>query len=171
MTKLSRRCLGLALLLAVAAPISLSAWSRLSGGPGGLRDGSLAPCPDRPNCVCSQETDPLHAIQPIPCEGDPGDAMARMASVLASMPGCEVLVAEEGYLHARFATRLLRFLDDVEVRPDPGAGVLHVRSASRVGHSDLGANRARVDAIRAAYLAADRFAEPLPREASVGARD
>lgn len=114
-------------------------------------DGRLRPCPPSPNCVCSQDEDPRHAIAPLRCTGDPGTVMARLARVIEAMPHTRIETSSPGYLHARFQTPLLRFVDDVELLLDRGAEVVHVRSASRVGYSDFGANRKRVEAIRRAF--------------------
>ena len=67
------------------------------------------------------------------------------------MPGVAIVKEEPGYLYAQCTTRLMKYVDDLEFWADPAAGVLQVRSASRVGRSDLGVNRARVEAIRARY--------------------
>jgi len=62
--------------------------------------------------------------------------------------GGRILEEQPGYLHAIFVSRLFRFVDDLELRLDEGAGVIQVRSASRVGHSDFGVNRKRVERLR-----------------------
>ena len=121
-------------------------------GPASAYDGTrLGACPSSPNCVCSEMTPESPAfIEPwsIPHEVAPEvafEALAGLVSERASIESREPL-----YLHAVFKTRWLRFRDDFEARLDPEARVIHVRSASRLGHSDLGANRARVNKLRAA---------------------
>lgn len=118
----------------------------------GVEGGRLRPCPSSPNCVCSQDEGKA-AIEPFAFEGEPEDAMRRIESVLASAPRAEVVEREPGYLRARFTTPILRYSDDVEFLLDEEGSVLHVRSASRVGHSDLGRNRSRVEELRAAWKA------------------
>ncbi len=112
----------------------------------GVRDGKLAACPGSPNCVSSQATDAGHAIAPIAVSGDPSTAVARLKSVIESMPRTEVIEAKPDYLRAEFTSQLLGFVDDVELYYDGKA--IQVRSASRLGYSDLGVNRKRIEEIR-----------------------
>ncbi len=122
----------------------------------GARDGRLAPCPAKPNCVSSQAADPDHRIAPLPLSGDAAGAMVTLAKVVAAQPGASVVTRNDRYLYATFATPLMGFVDDVEFVADPARGVIDVRSASRLGHSDLGVNRKRVEALRAAFAEATR---------------
>lgn len=105
----------------------------------------LAPPPRSPNCVSSraEPSDAEHHILPLS-----GTTLARVRTVIEAMPRVRIVEATDDYLHAVFTSALFRFKDDVEFEQD-GPDV-HVRSASRVGHSDLGANRKRVEAIRRA---------------------
>jgi uncharacterized protein (DUF1499 family) len=114
----------------------------------GVHDGRLAPCPASPNCVCTQDNDPGHAIAPIPFTGDPVEAMARLKRVLAELPRVEIVKEEGLYLHAEFRSLVFRFVDDVEFLVDPEARVIQFRSASRAGRGDLGVNRRRMEDIR-----------------------
>jgi uncharacterized protein (DUF1499 family) len=114
----------------------------------GLQNGRLRPCPDSPNCVCSFDTDDEHAIAPVDTGDDPPATFQRLRRLLQSMSRVRIVTDEPTYLHAEFTTPLLRFVDDAEFLLDAEAGVIHVRSASRVGHSDLGANRKRVEQLR-----------------------
>jgi uncharacterized protein (DUF1499 family) len=120
----------------------------------GLHDGRLAPCRPTPNCVSSQAdpVDVVHYIAPIPFKGAPVEAMAAVRQAVESMPRAIVVRHEPDYLYARFRSRLLGFVDDVEFAYDARAGVIQVRSASRIGRGDLGVNRARLEAIRALVL-------------------
>jgi uncharacterized protein (DUF1499 family) len=113
----------------------------------------LAPCPNRPNCVSSQAEDAAHRVEPLPLAGTPEQALARLRQVIEAMPRAIVDEVGEAHLRARFRSRVFRFTDDVELRVDTPAGVIHIRSASRVGYSDHGVNRIRVEAIRSRYLA------------------
>ena len=119
----------------------------------GVRDGRLAPCPDRPNCVSSEATDDAHRVAALDFTGDPAAALRRLDQVIAGQDGASIVTRRDGYLHAEFQTRLMGFVDDFEARVDPAAGVIQVRSASRLGYGDLGVNRGRVEAIRAAFRA------------------
>ena len=122
----------------------------------GVRDGKLSPCPSSPNCVSSQAQDERHRVEPLPYAGSGKEAMASLASVLRALPRTTVVTAAEGYLHAESRSAVFGFVDDVELLLDEAAKVVHVRSASRVGRSDLGVNRRRVEAIRARWVAARR---------------
>ena len=128
--------------------IALSVASRKQPDPG-LADGLLQPCPATPNCVCSEYSVEGASIEPLGYTGTAEEAWARLKRVVAETGG-EVMAEQDGYLHAVYKTPLLRFLDDVEFRQDKNQQVIHVRSASRVGRSDFGANRKRVEKIRAA---------------------
>ena len=111
----------------------------------GLDAGRLRACPTSPNCVCSEPgaTGPAHAIEPLPfSQREPAAAWQALQDAIAA-DGGEVVFAAGDYLAATFRTPLFGFVDDLEARLDRDAGVIHLRSASRVGHSDLGANRKR----------------------------
>lgn len=116
--------------------------------PVGLVDGHLRPCPSSPNCVCSQATDAGHAIEPLHFSDDAQFAWMRLKVIIEGLPRTRIVKFDDGYLHVEFTTALLRFVDDVEFQLSADRGLIEVRSASRVGHSDLGANRKRVEMIR-----------------------
>ena len=117
----------------------------------GLQNGKLAQCPDKPNCVLSQDSDEEHAIEPLAFTGTAAEAQAAMQQVIAAYEGekAEVVTAEGHYMYITFTTSLMKYVDDLELLIVPGEKI-HVRSASRVGHSDMGANRKRVESIREA---------------------
>jgi uncharacterized protein (DUF1499 family) len=115
----------------------------------GVHDGALAPCPNKPNCVNSQAREGKHGIAPLRFSGDAGAAMRKLTQVVRAMPRTTVVEARPDYLYAEFSTALMGFVDDVEFYCDGKA--IHVRSASRLGYSDLGVNRKRVEAIREAF--------------------
>ncbi len=115
---------------------------------GGVKEGRLAACPRSPNCVCSQDDRQSHALAPLRYEDDVESAMSRLIEVIRSMRRTAIVKREGPYLHATFTTRIFRFVDDVEFFFDDREKLLHVRSASRVGWSDLGKNRRRVEEIR-----------------------
>jgi len=121
--------------------------------PGELEQGRLMACPNSPNCVCSQDTAPQHAIAPLSFTSDVATARARLLKALATLPRIKILVDQPEYLHATSTTLIMRFVDDLEFLIDPQAKVIHVRSASRLGYSDLGVNRKRVEALRQAWVA------------------
>ena len=117
----------------------------------GVRDDRLGACPDRPNCVSSQVSDEGHAVKPFSVTGDADAAMSRLAALIETQEGARIVTRRADYLHAEYQSKLMGFVDDLELLADRAAHVIHVRSASRLGYSDLGVNRARVEALRAAF--------------------
>lgn len=115
-----------------------------------LPGGRLLPCPSSPNCVSSQAQDASQRVNPLRPPGDPRDAMRSLRRVVESMPRTRLVTATDTYLHVECRSRIFRFVDDLDLLLDPEEGIVHVRSASRLGHSDLGVNRQRVEAIREA---------------------
>lgn len=113
----------------------------------GLIEQRLAPCPDSPNCVSSQATQESRRVKPLRYRGDAVQAKERLLSLLEGMPRVRIQHADAGYIHAEFRSAVFGFVDDVEFYFDP-PGLIQVRSASRVGYSDFGVNRERVEAIR-----------------------
>ena len=114
----------------------------------GVRDSRLSACPDSPNCVSSQAADQRHAIAPLFFSDDGQAALEKIHKILQGWPGVRIISQTPGYLHAEFTSTLFRFVDDVEFVVVPNEGVIHFRSCSRVGYSDLGANRHRMESLR-----------------------
>lgn len=114
----------------------------------GVTNGHLAPCRRTPNCVSSQAdpADSEHCIAPIPFKGSADEAMAAAKRAVESMKRATIVREERGYLYAEFRSKLLGFVDDVELLFDGNA--IQVRSAARLGRRDFGVNRARVEEIR-----------------------
>ncbi len=133
-------------LMAVACRVSFMFFG--AQNPVGLVNGRLRPCPSSPNCVCSQDDDAGHHIEPLRFTSSPREAWDRLQALVKTLPRTRVVARDEHYLHVEFTTFVLRFVDDVEFLLDETNSVIHVRSSSRVGHSDLGANRKRIEAIR-----------------------
>jgi len=119
----------------------------------GAPAGRLAPCPDRPNCVSSQAAPGPQAIAPLTFQGEPAAAMSALAAAIATLPGATIVTVRADYVHAEFASAVMGFVDDGEFALDAGAKVIHVRSAARLGHSDFGVNRQRIETLRAAFAA------------------
>jgi len=109
----------------------------------GIKAGKLTPCPNTPNCVSSQSNDAEHSIQPLPYA-----QIADVKRVVNNMERTTIIEETENYLYAEFKSQLMGFVDDVEFHKDDVNQVIHVRSASRLGKSDLGVNRKRVEEIR-----------------------
>ncbi len=112
----------------------------------GVSQGRLAPCPATPNCVSSDATGE-HAAEPFRLTVDPGRAWRNARDAVAALPRTRIVSETPDYLHAECRSAVLGFVDDLELHLRPGAGVIAVRSASRVGYSDLGVNRRRVEAL------------------------
>ncbi len=109
----------------------------------GVKNDKLTPCPGTPNCVNSQSSDSQSKIAPLPMI-----SMAELKKIVENMERTTIIEETNDYLYAEFKTPLMGFVDDVEFYFDSGQNVIHVRSASRLGKSDLGVNRKRVEEIR-----------------------
>ena len=114
----------------------------------GVTQGKLSPCPDSPNCVSSQSPDPSHFVEPLSYTDSRLEAKARLLKIIASLARTTIITDTPSYMHAEFTSLIFRFVDDVEFYFEEGKNLIHVRSASRVGYSDLGMNRKRIEAIR-----------------------
>jgi uncharacterized protein (DUF1499 family) len=119
----------------------------------GVHDGKLAPCPTTPNCVSSQSSDKEHAAEPFRFSGTTVEAMADLKKVLSGRPRTRIVTATDTYLHVECTSLLFRFVDDVEFWLDESTRTTHLRSASRIGSTDLGVNRKRIEDLRAAINA------------------
>ena len=127
----------------------------------GVANGRLKPPSPTPNSVSSQAAlypdHPQRAyadVAPLPLKNAAGPAsLLALAAVLGAMPGITVVEQRPDYLYAQAETRWMKFTDDLEFWFNPARGVIELRSASRLGRKDFGVNRARIEAIRAAYLA------------------
>ncbi len=120
----------------------------------GVKDGKLSRCPRSPNCVSSQSEDRAHYVKPLEYTGTKEEAMKRIVAVIESMRRTKIVTKTNDYLHAEFRSLIFRFVDDVEFYFDDKGNTIHMRSASRVGYSDLGVNRKRVERIREVFDAA-----------------
>lgn len=111
----------------------------------GIVDGQLAAVPESPNAVSSYSTDQEHGMEPLLFEGTTAQAIALVANVVEAMPRATIVERKTDYLRAEYQSGVFRFIDDVEFLAEENTNRLHFRSASRLGHSDLGANRARME--------------------------
>lgn len=140
---------GIIVLLALA-PAALSVVSRFRIPPLGVRAGRLVPCPDRPNCVCSEIQEKTAAVVPLRFSGEGDRAWTRAVRIVQQMGG-QVIREKTGYLHAVFRSRVYRFVDDLELRLDRKQRVIHLRSAARSGYSDFGINRERAEQLQVLF--------------------
>ena len=112
----------------------------------------LSPCPDKPNCVSSLSTNQKQYIEPLVFSKNHEQAMPQLCSLLESLPGVNILHQDHTYIHAVCRSRIFRFKDDIEFLYDESSHVCHVRSVSRMGHSDFGVNRRRVEKVRKLFV-------------------
>ena len=105
-------------------------------------------CPNSPNCVSSQASDAGHYIAPFKITGKTEDAWAALKRVLSGQSRTVIVDETINTLHAEATSLVFRFVDDINVILDADAGLIHIRSASRVGYADFGVNRKRVEALR-----------------------
>ncbi len=127
--------------------MGLSAWFGATT-PIGLVEGRLRECPSSPNCVCSQTQSPSQAIEPLGFSGSADEAIKRLKAIVLNLPRTRLVGESQVYLHFECRSAVFRFVDDLEFLLDAERNVIHCRSASRVGYSDLGVNRKRVEQIR-----------------------
>jgi len=116
----------------------------------GLMEGRLRPCPDRPNCVCSEDGEIRAWTKPLVFHGSAKRAWEQLQIAIKGMGG-EIQRHSDTYMWATFTTKVFRFVDDMEFRMVDDESIIHVRSASRVGYSDLGLNRRRVEKLRSRF--------------------
>lgn len=111
---------------------------------------TFAPCPDSPNCVSSQAdpNDEIHYVAALPYTGSAMDAKEKLLAIINGQPRTTIVTAQETYLHVEYRSLIFRFVDDVEFYIDEAAKLVHFRSASRLGYSDMGVNRKRMESIR-----------------------
>ncbi|MEM7360833.1 MAG: DUF1499 domain-containing protein [Pseudomonadota bacterium] len=117
----------------------------------GVSNGKLAPMPRSPNAVGTHTDQESKRVADLAMIGSVTETKQHILACLQKMGGNVVQSETDTYVHAVFTTRLMRFKDDVEFYIDEANQQVHFRSASRVGHSDLGANRKRYNAFRALY--------------------
>ncbi|MDQ7058754.1 MAG: DUF1499 domain-containing protein [Ghiorsea sp.] len=135
--------------LGIVAYIVMAVMSQKMPDNLGLQDGVLRPCPESPNCLCSEahtQGDNVHYTAPIQ-----GDKVMwdKLQSVIQAQGG-EVVTDNRDYKHYTFSTPIMHYVDDVELRFDEASNLIHIRSASRIGRKDFGVNQARIDKIKQA---------------------
>lgn len=127
----------------------------------GVEDGRLTSCPASPNCVSSQaeREDETHYIEPVLAKGPLPEVKTHILKVVDQMPGSRVVKNDNNYIRAEFTSLIFRFVDDVEFYFPQTVSekiTIHVRSASRIGHSDLGVNRKRIEKFRSRFKAMNK---------------
>jgi uncharacterized protein (DUF1499 family) len=141
------------ILIPLIFVVALFVYPHLASKPDnlGLKNGQLSECSETPNCVCSfsLETDGQHYIHPLPYTESLEECMSKLKSVLSKMSGMKTIKEEPNYLYLESTTTVFRYVDDLEIYLDDEQKTIHFRSASRIGQSDFGKNRSRVEAIKA----------------------
>ena len=115
------------------------------------RPDKFSPCPDSPNCVSTQSTDKACFIEPLHYAGSLADARQKLISVLENTKRVRLVKVETDTIHAEFRSSIFQFIDDVEFYFPPDQAIIHVKSASRKGYYDFGANRRRVEWLRSTF--------------------
>ena len=146
-------------LLCPISPVAANSLATLPGlGKGfageapslGLQNNQLSACPETPNCVLSQNPDSAHAIDSIPYRQSTSEARELLLKVLSVVPRTTVIENSGNYIRVEFQTNLLGFVDDGEFYFPSNEKLIHMRSASRMGESDLNLNHRRIEQIRLA---------------------
>lgn len=120
----------------------------------GLNNEQLVSCPQSPNCVSSQLTDKEHFMQPIRFSGSRQETQAKLLQILNMSQRTNIVDIQENYIRAEFTSKIFRFIDDVEFyfpATKTDQIIIYFRSASRLGYSDLGANRNRIEQIKQTF--------------------
>jgi uncharacterized protein (DUF1499 family) len=115
----------------------------------GVKDGKLEPCPNSPNCISTQadSNDKEHFMIPLSYTTSRDEAKQKIIDIIKNLPRTKIITEKEDYIHSTFTSRLMHYVDDVEFYFDDKAKLIHFRSASRVGYSDMGVNKARMEEI------------------------
>jgi len=136
------------IVLAILALIVLGQMSQ-SGEANGLVEAKLTKCPDKPNCICTEfVADVSHYIEPIGfSQSNAAEVLSRLKNSVREMGG-SIQAETDNYLAATFSSSIFRFVDDLEIRIDTDQNMIHMRSASRVGYSDRGINKKRIEQLK-----------------------
>ena len=118
----------------------------------GVKDGRLRPCPASPNCVSSDAPDPAHSVAPFQLVVPSTDGWRAVRAAIDGLPRTKIITSTDDYLHAECSSAVFGFVDDLELHLRPAENVIAVRSASRLGRSDFGVNRKRVERMRATVI-------------------
>lgn len=139
----------LALIFCIFPLFSCAGEARVQPGSGGTR---IAACPASPNCVSSDATDSSHAIPPLRLAVPAEEAWPAARVAVSALARTQIVSETGNYLHAQCRSAVFGFVDDLELELRPAQGLIAVRSASRIGFSDLGVNRRRVDALKSVLI-------------------
>ena len=115
----------------------------------GVKNGKFKSCPTTPNCVSTQadSNDQQHYISPLTYNTTKDEVMKKLVEIINSLERTKIIEQTDNYLHVEFTSKIMKYVDDVEFYIDDENKIIHFRSASRVGYSDLGVNRKRMEEI------------------------
>ncbi len=153
LAKVIKMIVTILIIIAVAMTVLFIIKGRASrtGEAIGLQSGALAACPNKPNCVSSEAGTPgSHSTEGLSFSGD-ADAAWKLALAAITDTGGKLVNTTDDYAAATYQSGLFGFVDDLELRLDAANQIIHIRSASREGHSDLGANKKRVGAVQNSF--------------------
>lgn len=137
------------LLIVIIITLFIRGFNSRKGMAPGLIDGKLTQCSIKPNCVCSDiKKDTQHYISPLILPNNSVRVKHSLIKDIIKDMGGVLVLEKENYFSFNFTSTLFGFVDDVEVRLDSNNGAIHFRSASRVGTSDMGVNRKRIDKLK-----------------------
>lgn len=141
--------------LVIIGVVTMFVWARTAARPSnlGVTNGQLAPCPETPNCVTTQRGNPDQMMEALTYTTAREEAQARLLEIVRSMPRSQIIANEPGYIAVVFRSPTFGFPDDVEFYLDDEQKLIHFRAAARLGQSDLGVNRKRMEEIRRAFEA------------------
>lgn len=118
----------------------------------GVKDSRLASCPSSPNCVSSDDADGPHRVSGFQLATPAAVAWRVVRTTVASLPRAKIITETDDYLYAECSSAFFGFVDDLELHLRPAQNLIAVRSAARLGHSDFGVNRQRVESLRAELI-------------------
>lgn len=118
----------------------------------GLVEGRLRDMPKKDNAVSSQTDIKEKFVEPLSFKEDLQNSKLIINNIIKNYEGSKIITDEQNYMHIVFTTGKMRYKDDVELLFDETNNLIHYRSESRIGYSDMGLNRKRYENIKNLYL-------------------
>jgi uncharacterized protein (DUF1499 family) len=143
MKKIIKVSIGSLMLVTILWGCSGNPAERQNSEPSGILD-----CPDTPNCVSSLAKNPKYRVEPFKLKKDPETSWDMVNKTVGSLSRTKIVSANSSDIHAECRSMIFRFVDDLTLHLTASKGIIHIRSASRIGYSDLGVNRRRVENLR-----------------------
>jgi len=106
------------------------------------------PCPKNPNCVSSFENpkNEKNFIRPIKFLGQKETIIKKLVTLIENNPNAKIVERKENYIRAEYTSSFFKFVDDIQFYFGK-KNIIHIKSSSRVGYSDFGKNKQRVEEI------------------------